>query len=346
MAAGCSQAVSAPTAAPVQQASLALAQAAAGLQQSDKIAARVGSSGWDQQVGQKIVWMVAGKEQSATLTLNPPDMGPMQVVLSVTNDQATVTFSAAQPEVRQALDDALPPGLDVIEVVENAGPNLDCIMLPKVQTADQVVALDLLDDTPRGPWELLVALQAIERRHGRERPYRNAPRTLDLDLLLHDGRVLDTPALVLPHPRLHLRAFVLRPLLHLPALGGLANQARLYLFFAGETGKLIGLKRVLPIAPRIADQQRLFLPIVAQEAVCIEVFQFHSHPLCIRATESKCCCCIGGQGNHKSANCGTYAMRRGFADQGVSDGQYSRHCWETIAATSCVETAIARAAYA
>jgi flagellar hook-length control protein FliK len=52
--------------------------------------------------------MVAGKEQSATLTLNPPDMGPMQVVLSVTNDQATVSFTAAQPEVRQALENAMP----------------------------------------------------------------------------------------------------------------------------------------------------------------------------------------------------------------------------------------------
>lgn len=59
---------------------------------------------------------------------------------------------------------------------------------------------------------LLARLQAIEAQHGRERPYRNAPRTLDLDLLLHDDRVLHTPALVLPHPRLHLRAFVLRPL--------------------------------------------------------------------------------------------------------------------------------------
>ncbi|HEY0064637.1 MAG TPA: flagellar hook-length control protein FliK [Telluria sp.] len=99
--------VTAPTTAPLQQASLALAQAASGVA-TDKIAARVGSEGWDQQVGQKIVWMVAGKEQSASLTLNPPDMGPMQVVLSVNNDQATVTFSAAQPEVRQALEDALP----------------------------------------------------------------------------------------------------------------------------------------------------------------------------------------------------------------------------------------------
>ncbi len=62
---------------------------------------------------------------------------------------------------------------------------------------------------------LLARLQAIEAQHGRERPYRNAPRTLDLDLLLHDEQVLDTPALVLPHPRLHLRAFVLRPLAEL-----------------------------------------------------------------------------------------------------------------------------------
>jgi flagellar hook-length control protein FliK len=97
----------APVMAPVQQASLAMAQAATGAP-TDRIAARVGTPGWDNQVGQKIIWMVAGKEQSASLTLNPPDMGPMQVVLRVTNDQASVTFSAAQPEVRQALEDALP----------------------------------------------------------------------------------------------------------------------------------------------------------------------------------------------------------------------------------------------
>jgi len=62
------------------------------------------------------------------------------------------------------------------------------------------------------PHELLAALQDIERQHGRERPYRNAPRTLDLDLLLVDDLRLDTPRLSLPHPRLHLRAFVLVPL--------------------------------------------------------------------------------------------------------------------------------------
>jgi 2-amino-4-hydroxy-6-hydroxymethyldihydropteridine diphosphokinase len=59
---------------------------------------------------------------------------------------------------------------------------------------------------------LLRELQAIESAAGRERPYRNAPRTLDLDLLLYgDGRI-DSPALTVPHPRMRERAFVLLPL--------------------------------------------------------------------------------------------------------------------------------------
>lgn len=62
------------------------------------------------------------------------------------------------------------------------------------------------------PAALLAALQAIEQAHGRKRPYRNAPRTLDLDLLWFDGKTIDTPTLAVPHPRMHLRAFVLRPL--------------------------------------------------------------------------------------------------------------------------------------
>lgn len=78
-------------------------------------------------------------------------------------------------------------------------------------------------DTTLPPLDLLDALQAIELAHGRERPYRNAPRTLDLDLLLHGDQALDTPRLTLPHPRLGERAFVLRPLLEIaPELGHLA----------------------------------------------------------------------------------------------------------------------------
>ena len=60
---------------------------------------------------------------------------------------------------------------------------------------------------------LLRALFAIEQAHGRERPYRNAPRTLDLDLLLYGDAVIDdAPAVIVPHPRMHERAFVLAPL--------------------------------------------------------------------------------------------------------------------------------------
>ena len=66
---------------------------------------------------------------------------------------------------------------------------------------------------------LLDALQAIEQQAGRERPYRNAPRTLDLDLLLYGDARIESPRLTLPHPHLHERAFVLVPLAEIaPAL--------------------------------------------------------------------------------------------------------------------------------
>ncbi|WP_300751511.1 flagellar hook-length control protein FliK [Janthinobacterium sp.] len=86
----------------------ALQQAAAAAVPADKLAGRVGTPAWDQQLGQKVVWMAAGGDQSATLTLNPPDLGPLQVVLTVTNDQANAAFMSAQPEVRQALEAAMP----------------------------------------------------------------------------------------------------------------------------------------------------------------------------------------------------------------------------------------------
>jgi 2-amino-4-hydroxy-6-hydroxymethyldihydropteridine diphosphokinase len=59
---------------------------------------------------------------------------------------------------------------------------------------------------------LLQALQALEQRQGRERPYRNAPRSLDLDLLLYGDAQIDSPQLQVPHPRMYSRAFVLLPL--------------------------------------------------------------------------------------------------------------------------------------
>lgn len=88
------------------------------------------------------------------------------------------------------------------------------------------------------PDELLAELQSIEQRSGRQRTFSNAPRTLDLDLLLYDQICLSKPELHLPHPRMHQRAFVLLPLLEIspdiriPGLGaaqdwlaGVADQA-------------------------------------------------------------------------------------------------------------------------
>lgn len=67
-------------------------------------------------------------------------------------------------------------------------------------------------ETTLDPETLLGALQDIENHHGRLRPYRNAPRSLDLDLLLHGSEERHTDFLTLPHPRMHERAFVLMPL--------------------------------------------------------------------------------------------------------------------------------------
>ena len=79
--------------------------------------------------------------------------------------------------------------------------------------------------TALAPQALLQALLQIEHSHGRERTFRNAPRTLDLDILLYDDVQLHEHGLTIPHPQMHLRAFVLQPLLEIapdasiPALG-------------------------------------------------------------------------------------------------------------------------------
>jgi 2-amino-4-hydroxy-6-hydroxymethyldihydropteridine diphosphokinase len=79
---------------------------------------------------------------------------------------------------------------------------------------DYVNAVVALQTTLTAP-QLLQALHTIEAQHGRTRSTPNAPRTLDLDLLLYGEQRSDDPALRLPHPRLHERAFVLKPLLEI-----------------------------------------------------------------------------------------------------------------------------------
>lgn len=73
---------------------------------------------------------------------------------------------------------------------------------------NEVVAVE----TGLSPFRLLETLQDIENTFGRERSLRNAPRILDLDLVAYDDVILDRPELIIPHPRMHERAFVLLPL--------------------------------------------------------------------------------------------------------------------------------------
>ncbi len=74
--------------------------------------------------------------------------------------------------------------------------------------------------------DLLQSLFAIEERFGRQRSVKNAPRTLDLDLLLYGDAVSDDPQLTLPHPRLHERAFVLAPLAEVAPQLGIPGRGR------------------------------------------------------------------------------------------------------------------------
>jgi len=70
-------------------------------------------------------------------------------------------------------------------------------------------------DTGLEPRALLDALKAIESAAGRKRSFKDAPRTLDLDILLYDDRTIDESGLTVPHPRMHERAFALAPLVEI-----------------------------------------------------------------------------------------------------------------------------------
>ena len=88
---------------------------------------------------------------------------------------------------------------------------------------------------------LLAQLLAIETRHGRRRPAPNAPRTLDLDLLLYGDEVIDVDGLRVPHPRMHQRAFVLAPMADLDPDASIPGQ--------GSIGRLLQAIDDQPLAP-------------------------------------------------------------------------------------------------
>jgi len=79
---------------------------------------RVGSPDWSHALGDKVVWMVGNTQQTATLNLNPPELGPMRVVLHFNDNQVSANFISAQPEVRAAIEAAMPK---LHEMMNNAG---------------------------------------------------------------------------------------------------------------------------------------------------------------------------------------------------------------------------------
>ncbi|HEY4529574.1 MAG TPA: 2-amino-4-hydroxy-6-hydroxymethyldihydropteridine diphosphokinase [Luteimonas sp.] len=112
-----------------------------------------------------------------------------------------------------------------------------------VETQPDFINAAACVETTLGPQALLDALLGIERLHGRVRAAdgsRWGPRTLDLDLLLHGDAVIDTPGLVLPHPQLHLRAFVLVPLADVAPDAMVPGQGRVAtLLQALDTGGIV-----------------------------------------------------------------------------------------------------------
>ncbi len=86
---------------------------------------------------------------------------------------------------------------------------------------------------------LLSALQAIEQDFGRERPFPNAPRTLDLDVLLFAQQRIDTPSLTVPHPRLTQRAFALIPLLQIDPMIAIPGKGPAHQFVPDVAGQAI-----------------------------------------------------------------------------------------------------------
>ena len=96
------------------------------------------------------------------------------------------------------------------------------------------------------PRALLAALHTIERRQRRRRldePRRNAPRTLDLDLLLYGRRRIRLPGLTVPHPRMHERAFVLRPLVDLSPAATIPGRGLARRFLGAVRGQRISRTR-------------------------------------------------------------------------------------------------------
>ncbi|HXE39785.1 MAG TPA: flagellar hook-length control protein FliK [Azonexus sp.] len=85
------------------------------------IAAHLNENAWPKQFGDKVVWMAKNDQQSAQISINPPQLGPIQITLNLSGDQATLAFASPHAEVRQAIESALP---QLKEMLSSAGINL------------------------------------------------------------------------------------------------------------------------------------------------------------------------------------------------------------------------------
>jgi 2-amino-4-hydroxy-6-hydroxymethyldihydropteridine diphosphokinase len=118
---------------------------------------------------------------------------------------------------------------------------IDCI-----DTAPDFINAVAEIETSLAPEALLDAILNIENHAGRERPYINAPRVLDCDLLLYEDVTLETEKLTLPHPRMHLRGFVLLPLFEIAPDISIPNHGKIAAFMTPDL--LLGIKKLPSIS--------------------------------------------------------------------------------------------------
>lgn len=144
---------------------------------------------------------------------------------------AYVALGANLGDARQAVLQALQSLSQLPHTHLTGHSHLYCTAPHEASGPDFINAVARIDTRLSAP-DLLDTLQALELQAGRERPYVNAPRTLDLDLVLFGDAHIDSPRLTVPHPRMWDRAFVLQPLAELApervtaqALAQVADQA-------------------------------------------------------------------------------------------------------------------------
>ena len=100
---------------------------------------RLGTAGWDRALGDRMVWMAGGNHQVAQLHLNPPDLGPLQITLTIDHDQASAQFTSAHAQVREAIESAMPRLREMLAdsgiTLGNASVSAD---LPREQSQPQM----------------------------------------------------------------------------------------------------------------------------------------------------------------------------------------------------------------